>query len=129
MKGKINNQADALSRLNTTAKTIVHDGSDDIPDFSLDPVQMKDETKNSMDFKKLQYSEQDAILSAYETENDTQFDPIELDEVIHKQLTDPFCVELRRKLNDGGYRPSRSTTKEFFSEAVKKESRLLRPIP
>ena len=61
-KGKINTQADAVPRLNTAAETIVHDDSDDIPVFSLDPVQMKDETKNNMDFTELQYSEQYAIF-------------------------------------------------------------------
>ena len=43
-----------------------------------------------MEFTELQYSEQDVILSAHETEKCTQFDRIEIDEVIHKQLTDPF---------------------------------------
>ena len=54
-----------------------------------------------MDFTELQYSEQDSILSAKETEDETPFDPIELDKVIYNQLTDPFCVEVRRKLNEG----------------------------
>ena len=49
-KGKINTEPDALSRLNTTAETITHDDSDDIPVFSLDPVQLKDEDNNDMDF-------------------------------------------------------------------------------
>ena len=89
---------------------------------------MKDETNNNMDLTELQYSEQDAIMSAHEIENETQFDPIKLDELIHKQLTDPFSVEVRRKLNELGDRPSGSTTKEFLSEAVTKESRLLHHI-
>ena len=73
--------------------------------------------------------EQDAILSAHEPETDTKCDTIELDEVIHKRLTDPFCVEVRRKLNEDGDRPSRPTGKEFLSEAATKESRLLDLIP
>ena len=95
--------------MNTAAETIVHDDSDDIPVFSLESkektgmsVQMKDETNNKMDFTERQYSDQEALLSAHETETKTQFDPIELDEVIHKQLTDPFCVEACRKRNEGG---------------------------
>ena len=106
---------------------MVHDDSDDIPVFSLDPVQMKDETIDNMDFTELQYSEQDAILSANKPETDTELDPIELDKVIHKQLIDPFCVEVRRNLTRGN-RPSRSTAKELLSEALTKKSRLLRPI-
>ena len=82
-----------------------------------------------MDFTELQYSEQDAILSAQETEDETPFDPIELDEVIHKQLIDPFCVEVRRKLNEGGNRPSRSMIREFLSEAATKESKSLHHTP
>ena len=85
-KGKVNTQAGALSRLNTAAETIVHDNSDDIPVFSLDLFQMNYETNNDMYFTELQYSEQEAILEAHETKTDTQLDPIELDEVIHKQL-------------------------------------------
>ena len=81
-------------------ETITHDDSNDIPVFSLDPVQIKDKDSNDMDFTELQYSEQYALLSAQETDDETPFDPIELDEVIHKQLTVPFCVEVRRKLNE-----------------------------
>ena len=47
-KGKINTQADALSRLNTAAETIVHDDSDDIRVLSLDPVQIKGKTNQNM---------------------------------------------------------------------------------
>ena len=68
-----------MSQSNTAAETIVHDDSDDIPVFSLNLVQMKDETNINMDFKELQYSEQDSILTTHETITNTRFDPIELD--------------------------------------------------
>ena len=83
-------------------ETIVHDDTDDIPVFSLDEVQMKDETNNNMDFSELQYLEQDSILSAQEPETYNQYDPIELYEVIQNKLTDPFCVEVGRKRNEEG---------------------------
>ena len=96
-KGKINSQEDSFSRLNNAAETILHDDRYDIPVFSLDPVQMKNETNSNIYFMELQYSEQDSIISTHEPESDAQLYPIELEEVTTSNSPTPSASKYAAK--------------------------------
>jgi len=127
-KGKINTQADALSRLVTTGETIPHDDNDDIPVFELDLVNAELELNRSpedVDFIDVQYAEIDELYAGIEspTTSPTSFKPIETEEILHAQLSDSFCAEVRCKLNEGGCPPLKSTTTEFLFARATSESK------
>ena len=106
-KGKANTQADALSRLNTSAETILSDDNDDIPVFLLDLVNIELEENrdpDSVDFLDVQYAEQDELYAAMDdaASPEVHFEPITREELLQAQLRDEFCASIRRKLNEGG---------------------------
>ena len=103
-KGKVNTQADALSRLHSSAETIPHDDNDDIPTFMTDLANTpskNDVDPINVDFIDVQYAQGDADLTC-NMEETQQFDPIKTEEILQEQLHDKFCASIRRMLNEGG---------------------------
>ena len=99
-KGKANTQADALSRLHTSAETKPHDDNDDIPVFMNELDKNESIDQIDTDFIDLQYAKVDSELACNMEENE-QFDPIKREEILQEQLHDKFCASIRRTLNEG----------------------------
>ena len=111
-RGKLNQQADALSRLRTMAETI-DDDSEEIPTFLItDSQQLTNEEEST------QHEEEEDILSLEDTkwdelfmilpeptQSDPTFQPILEEELLSTQFSDPFCTEIRRRLNGGEVLP------------------------
>ena len=102
----MNTQADTLSRLTTTAETIPED-EDEIPAFMSDMLntEMEHEKKDGHEheFMCIQYKEIDEIFSNLDepATADSKFELISIEELLTAQLTDSFCVDVRRRLNKG----------------------------
>ena len=103
-KGLLNTQADALSRLTTTAETILDD-EDDIPAFMSDMLnsELEHDKKDGHEheFMDVQYKEVDELFSTLDepAPADSTFQPISIEELLKAQLTDAFSVDVRRRLN------------------------------
>lgn len=105
--GKLNTQADALSRLHTTGETI-HEDWDDIPALLINEVPSDDEElgddpadiEEIIDASELR---QDELLATKEETRlrDPPFEPITHEELVVAQLSDPFCTTIRQKINEG----------------------------
>ncbi len=108
--GRLNTQADALSRLQTRAETIRHD--DDIPaflmpDFTNDTCDSDNDECDSEDLLQLDYNPADELFATLPepTPSDPLFTPITTEELLTEQLSDSFCTTIRRQLNEGGVVP------------------------
>lgn len=106
-KGKIKTQEDALSRLNKTGKTNLHDNNDGIPVFHLELISVELELYkniNDVDFKDDQHDEIDELYAPTDDPAplNTNLKPIRVDVIVQAQLYGPFCAKLRRKRNEEG---------------------------
>lgn len=119
-KGPSNVHADALSRLRTTAETTTDDW-DEIPSFSLEGNLPSPDTfppKKRFLCDQSQFAHCDNIASADlildasihdelfaalpdPTPEDPLFRPISMEELAVAQFHDAFCVDIRRRLNEG----------------------------
>ena len=111
--GEENQQADALSRLETKSPA-AHEEWDDIPAFILDvdmaaSAALADEGDNCIE------DNEDDLSDAYAdevfatlppvTREDPMFTPISHEELVTAQLSDPFCTEVRLAINKGVVTP------------------------
>ncbi len=121
-QGHLNTQADALSRLHTLAET-VHEDWDEIPAFTVieyasdyehlfantplkkrfkhpSPHNYDDEQEDILDLSDVTA---DAVFATLPEpkKTDPLFSPITHEELVTAQLSDPFCTDVRRKLNEG----------------------------
>lgn len=105
-KGKINAQADALSRLYTDGVTVSHNHNDNISVFELSIVNVQfgpNRNRNEFDFIDTEFTAIDGLYAAEDDPaltNDST-NPIGIEEFLQAQLNDPFRAEIRRKLNQG----------------------------
>lgn len=101
-KGRLNTQADALSRLPTTGGTVVP-MDEDIPCYhtaDLDKESGEEEDSFVYVPDAIDYAEGDALWATqtYSFE-ENQLTPINREELRRHQLTDPFFAAVRRALN------------------------------
>ena len=134
-KGKLNQQADALSRLRTLAETVTSD-PDEIPTFTLDATENSDTQLSTSgytcphdypcdndyvyedDILLLEDQQADELFATIPepTRNDPTFQPITHEELVIGQQQDAFCSDIRRKLNGGWRYPSASTKTACYAE-------------
>ena len=117
--GKLNTQADALSRLLTDSEA-AHEDMEEIPCFLADACERTDttvcplnEVDTEVDANDRDVDDSDrcdvvadevfATLPA-PTPEDPIFAPITHEELVTCQLSDPFCQEIRQKMNTGEVR-------------------------
>ena len=99
-KGKLNTQADALSRLPTTGVTTV-DFDEEIPCFLSETLE-RDQPDFLDDLDALGYAENDALLAAGSYSPDENLlTPINREELLRHQLADDFCTHIRTRINRG----------------------------
>ena len=135
-KGTCNQQADALSRLHTLAET-VHEDWDDIPSFILSDLSEESADPSSQPPKgryKLAYANHQTLYGSTDKEEESDiadlpadklfsiqhqrtstdpiFTPINHEELATAQLSDPFCTEIRRKLDEGWPYPTGLMTRK-----------------
>ena len=91
-KGKLNNQADALSRLRTLGETAV-DFDEDIPCFAME--------ESAQDLSDAALTSQDSLLVAENANSKLEVLPITTEELLRSQLADEFCASIRSRLNGG----------------------------
>ena len=122
--GKLNTQADALSRLYTDSEA-AHEDMEDIPCFAMsedqsdghDPAHVLNVVDTSNDSDTDDQHDSDGIIETCDTRtdeifatlpaprpSDPVFTPITHEELVTAQLSDPFCQEIRRKMNTGEVR-------------------------
>ena len=110
-KGKLNNQADALSRLRTLGETEV-DIDENVPCFIIEHTAVQnynsnvDSTLNSngnMDYKLIYETpdEADQLLIATNPIEETELIPVTTEELLRSQLSDEYCAKIRSRLNGG----------------------------
>ena len=116
-KGKLNTQADALSRLATDGETMI-DIDDDVPCF----MTTEDQT-HPVWIRDIVDDEYGELLAAEPLLTPEILTVITPEELIREQHFDPFCSQLRSRLNGGRFchlRPMITVT------SFEKSSRLLR---
>lgn len=107
-KGRLNTQADALSRLPTTGGTTLPI-DEEIPCYIMDNLQYEDKLASQDDEEEdpflyapdaIDHAEGDALLAmkAYVPDEEL-LNPVTRDELRRQQLADPFCASMRRALN------------------------------
>ena len=101
-KGLLNTQADALSRLPSTGSTTAP-LDEEIPCFLSGILEDEWEEENSQALLEFEFAEVDALLATQTYSRDEDLiQPITREELLREQLTDPFCADIRRQLNEGG---------------------------
>ena len=119
--GKTNTQADALSRLHTSAETI-NDDAEDFPAFhigesindfniqegiflSMDnvPDQTPDTDDSLSELNDIEDYTADAVFATLPdpVPSDPMFQQISIEELLVTQQSDAFCMDIRRRLNEG----------------------------
>lgn len=130
-KGRINTQADALSRLETKGETS-EDIDEDIPCFIAEHGLTHQSMKSVME-QKISDSDPDSDeedvegygncdeLLALEGGTDSleHFEAVKPEELLREQLIDPFCESIRRQIDEGN-------TLSFTTEAQEFEGTLVR---
>ncbi len=118
--GNLNTQADAMSRLRTSSEA-AHEDMEDVPCFlatraeeeATTPLCLLNEVEPSTDSQELDDVAADLCdIRADEVfatlpppvPGDPAFTPITHEELVTAQLSDPFCQEIRQKLNTGEVR-------------------------
>lgn len=91
------------------------------------PVRMGNDALDVID---VQYSEVDELhASMHDPElPSTYFEPSGVEEILQAQIHDPFCSDIRRRLNEGGRLHLKSTMMESSSEPETSESKSCRTI-
>ena len=106
--GNLNTQADALSRLHSEGET-VHEDWDEIPaliindvssDADEDPSDNKSEVDDIIDVADIK-SDEIFAMNTSPLSKDPPFEPITHEELVVSQLSDPFCIGIRQKINEG----------------------------
>lgn len=95
-RGKINTQADALSRLRTDVETEYVSDEDEIPVFSAE----QDEEHEQVEFMETDFAEAD-VFTAESGEEPREVIPVTAEEILKGQLDDELCQEARRRINAG----------------------------
>ena len=97
-KGKLNTQADALSRLQSLGET-TEELDQDLPCFVIEDIYESEESNVDDEFFHLDH---DNILATMDPTSDSELlEPISVEELLTEQQKDHFCTNLRSHLNGG----------------------------
>ena len=123
-KGLLNTQADALSRLRTSGDTTV-DVDDEIPCYTVDTPDTQD---YDVDFGEVDFEEGDLLIAqANITPTAAQLIPVSREEIAIAQLIDPFCANIRTRLNGGEKLPFEEDDTGILSRLVTRNPQVVVP--
>ena len=124
-KGRLNTQADALSRLRTDGETTTEIDTD-IPCFLL--TDSSDGKEDSLDFLDLSYAEEDELLAVSAPTRDEQIlTPVTREEFARHQLNDPFCVGIRSRINAGDRIPFKEDDSGVLVRVIEEHPQIVVP--
>ena len=104
-KGRLNTQADALSRLKTDAETVYDPEADVVPVYLAEEEIARREEDNdepvNTDFLHEDWAEHDAALVNEQEAVHTAVNPVKWEELLTEQQSDEFCMKVREQINSG----------------------------
>jgi transposase InsO family protein len=136
-KGRVNTQADALSRLRTDAETAFDPEADAVPVYLAEAIRAveEDETTGNdtrpsaeVEFLSEEWAEHDAMLvNENASAKPVQVTPITWHELLTEQLSDDFCSRIRSRVNAGERIPFNEDGRGYLVRTVCNPPQLVLP--